>query len=255
MNRKFPTKTEISATENVGQDPIKLRTAVKLLNTVRIFHTERSALDRDVSKISTHSKLCFFAVGNTLVYARTCYGKPANAPGSQCYDDEQAVSYVRYLNCELCRTDGCNAPKNITNDAPSNLSTNGPSNVPTNAPNNVPPTNPPNNSPPTNAPTNAPTNNPNTDKKGDSSDATQFGPIALFCIIPVAVARSFLHQWNQLVFYRRNSEPIAWISTTPLFKHKFVAFTKEKFFTSAFCLDLRSWLRFLFSFVGILLCK
>lgn len=89
---------------------------------------------------------------------------------------------------------GCNAAKNITNDAPSNMSINGPNNAPTNAPNNGP----------TNAATNSPPSNGKTENKGDSSDATQFGPIALLCMIPVVVARSFLLQlqWNQLVFYR-----------------------------------------------------
>lgn len=125
-----------------------------------------------------------FAVDNQLVYSRTCYPKPVNEPMEQCFNAEP-LSWVKNLNCELCNTDGCNGAKNTTKDAPSNMSTNGPSNAPTNAPNNGP-TNAPHNDA-----TNAPSNG-NTDSKDGSSDAMQFGPIALLCIIPVAVARSIL---------------------------------------------------------------
>lgn len=146
--------------------------------------------------------LLFLVVNNNLVYARSCHSRPSNVGNEVCYDAGEPPSFVKNKACELCNTDGCNGVKNTTNDTPSNLSTNGPSNVPTNAPSTTS--------------TNAPADN-----KGASSDATHFSPLALFVVIPVAVARSFLLQWSQLEFWRQNSEPIAANLIISKFKNKF----------------------------------
>lgn len=89
---------------------------------------------------------------NQIVYQRSCYWKPANGPAEQCFDSTPQPSYVQNIRCQLCDTDGCNGAPQSSNGATQSGNS--------------------------------------TTQSGNG--ATQFGPIALFLIIPIAVARSFL---------------------------------------------------------------